>query len=120
MHSGSRSLMVGVAVAFVATFWLLYRRYHFVRRVAVFMLGLAAFHFLVQLDRPWLVAVAGCLMLALAMRVWYRRTHPLVRSTRNANAREGWRDSVPAPVVWTRFCNSGGQLYQLVLTGFKG
>jgi transitional endoplasmic reticulum ATPase len=93
MHSGSRSLMVGVAVAFVATFWLLYRRYHFVRRVAVFMLGLAAFHFLVQLDRPWLVAVAGCLMLALAMRVWYRRTHPLVRSTRNANAREGWRDS---------------------------
>jgi hypothetical protein len=27
---------------------------------------------------------------------------------------------VPAPVVWTRFCNSGGQLYQLVLTGFKG
>jgi branched-chain amino acid transport system substrate-binding protein len=27
---------------------------------------------------------------------------------------------VPAPVVWTRFCNSGGQLYQLVMTGFKG
>ena len=27
---------------------------------------------------------------------------------------------VPAPVVWTRFCSSGGQLHQLVLTGFKG
>jgi DNA helicase-2/ATP-dependent DNA helicase PcrA len=35
---------------------------------------------------------------------------------------KGWRISeiVPAPVVWTRFCSSGGQLHQLVLTGFKG
>jgi hypothetical protein len=28
--------------------------------------------------------------------------------------------TVPAPVVWTCFCSSGGQLHQLVLTGFKG
>jgi hypothetical protein len=28
--------------------------------------------------------------------------------------------SVPAPVVWTRFCSSGGQLHQPFLTGFEG
>jgi transitional endoplasmic reticulum ATPase len=93
MHSGNRALMLGVAVALVGLFWFLYRNYRFVRRVALCMLGVAAFHFLVQLDRPWLVAVVGCLTLALAARVWYRRTHPLARSTRNANAPEGWRDS---------------------------
>ncbi|TDN61607.1 hypothetical protein [Paraburkholderia sp. BL10I2N1] len=27
---------------------------------------------------------------------------------------------VPAPVVWTRFCSSGGQLHQPFLTGFEG
>ena len=57
------------------------------------MLGLGAFRVLDQMDRPWLVAVAGCLALALAARVWYRRTHPLARSARSANASEGWRDS---------------------------
>ena len=28
--------------------------------------------------------------------------------------------AVPAPVVWTRFCSSGGQLHQPFLTGFEG
>ncbi|TDN61398.1 hypothetical protein B0G77_4856 [Paraburkholderia sp. BL10I2N1] len=28
--------------------------------------------------------------------------------------------NVPAPVVWTRFCSSGGQLHQPFLTGFEG
>jgi pimeloyl-ACP methyl ester carboxylesterase len=28
--------------------------------------------------------------------------------------------SVPAPVVWTRFCSSGSQLHQPFLTGFEG
>jgi hypothetical protein len=27
---------------------------------------------------------------------------------------------VPAPVFWTRFCSSGGQLHQPFLTGFEG
>jgi transcriptional regulator with XRE-family HTH domain len=27
---------------------------------------------------------------------------------------------VPAPVVWTGFCSSGGELHQPFLTGFEG
>jgi SAM-dependent methyltransferase len=35
---------------------------------------------------------------------------------------EGFHDTeyVPAPVVWTRFCSSGGQFHQPGLTGFEG
>jgi transitional endoplasmic reticulum ATPase len=92
MHPGFRSLMLGVAVALFTLFWLLYRKSHFVRCVALFMLGLIALHLLVQLDRPWLGATAGCLTLALMARVWFRRTHPIARSPRKGNASESWRD----------------------------
>jgi transitional endoplasmic reticulum ATPase len=92
-HTNGGAVMLGVIVAVTALSWFLYRRYQFVQRIALFMLGLSAFRVLDQMDRPWLIAVAGCLALTLAARVWYRRTHPLARSARSASASEGWRDS---------------------------
>jgi hypothetical protein len=41
MHPENRALMLGVGVALAALFWLLYRRYRFVRQIALVMLGLA-------------------------------------------------------------------------------
>jgi transitional endoplasmic reticulum ATPase len=93
MHPENRALMLGVGVALAALFWLLYRRYRFVRQIALVMLGLAVLHFLVQLDRPGLATVAGCLALALAARVWYRRTHQFSTSTRGASSPGDWRNS---------------------------
>jgi transitional endoplasmic reticulum ATPase len=93
MHLENRALMLGVAVALAALFWLLYRRYRFVRQIALFMLGLAVLHLLVQLDQPGLAAVTGCLALALAARIWYRRTHQCSTSTRGASSTGDWRNS---------------------------
>jgi transitional endoplasmic reticulum ATPase len=93
LHAENRALIVGVAVALAALLWLLYRRYRFVRHIARFMLGLAVLHLLVQLDRPGLAAVAGCLALALAARVWYRRAHQFSTSTRGASSSGDWRNS---------------------------
>jgi hypothetical protein len=92
-HTNGGAVMLGVIVAVTALSWFLDRRYQYVQRIALFMLGLAAFRVLDQMDCPWLIAVAGCLALTLAARVWYRRTHPLARSARSASASEGWRDS---------------------------
>ncbi len=93
MHARNRPLMLGVVVALAALFWFLYHRYHFVRRIALFMLGLAVLQSLVHLDRPWLTAFAGCLVLALVAGVRYRRARPLSPSTRRANIPDAWRDS---------------------------
>src|SRR5579872_6032565 len=60
----NRALLLCIAVALVAVFWFLSRRYHVVRRVVLFVLGLAALQSLVHLDSPWLTAFAGCLVFA--------------------------------------------------------
>ncbi|CAE6753615.1 ATP-dependent zinc metalloprotease FtsH [Paraburkholderia aspalathi] len=86
-------LLLCIAVALVAVFWFLYRRYHFVRRVVLFVLGLATLQSLVHLDRPWLTALAGCVVFAVAAGVWYRWAHPLSPSTRRANVPDARRDS---------------------------
>ncbi len=93
MHARNRPLILGVAVALAALFWFLYRRYHFVRRISLFMLGLAVLQSLVHLDRFWLAAFAGCLVLALVARAWCRRARPFAPSTRRANVSDAWRNS---------------------------
>jgi transitional endoplasmic reticulum ATPase len=91
-YAGFRPVMPCAAFALAALMWVLYRRYHFVRRVAHFMLRLAFIRSLVYPHRTWPAAIAGCPLLALVARGRYRRTDAPT-STREANVPDAARDS---------------------------
>ena len=91
--AGSQAFMLGTAAALASLLWLLYRRYRFVRCIALVMFGLALLHFLIQSDRSSVTAFVGCLALAVAARVWYRWPYRLAPSTDGASSGNNWRNS---------------------------
>jgi ATP-dependent 26S proteasome regulatory subunit len=92
MHARSQPIMLGAAFALAALMWVLHCRYHFVRRFAHFMPGLAFIRTLLYPHRTGLAAIARCPLLVLLARGRCRPTDRLT-PTRGADVPDAARDS---------------------------